>query len=563
MRVIIAWAFIFWLTSASESVSQPAPTASVDYRTASVIDHTTEATGSIRGMHGGGVRLQRSFKSDEEADRVFARILAAAGRPELADRIIFRASAEAPNAFAANTPNGPVIFYNPVFMQNLQDRAGGIYWTMVAVLAHEVAHHYYLHPAAVGRDHEFELEADRLAGKILATLCATWAQSIAAYEQFPDVETPTHPARSQRIASVTLGWREGKCNAALTPEPVSASRPAPQQVSAAPAPSAPQVAPKAAPASPSLWTRAQDYVKDLIASSTTTESSSQTRSAEPKLPEATPEEEAGWQVAKQVGSVQSFTDFLKAWPSGRYAAAAQKAITEAKPKSLAELEAALKAVNAFIGKKTVNIGKVEAKGEVQFDDKGDVHYRLDSACRKDGRGLDALRGMALAFALYDMAVNAVEDQDIGNLSGDGQFYPSSTLRTSLLALGQKDGLAALSKHWSTIATAVRQSSDLKAFLRLLQSYKAKYEAKRKRGDQSFLDANYRSIAENLGDPASNIPCLNQPKYLLVGNEVESRNQHGGYGMASPHGYFYSFWHRRQMEGTTEVAEAAIKWILAR
>lgn len=548
MRVIIAWAFIFWLTSASESVSQPAPTASVDYRTASVIDHTTEATGSIRGMHGGGVRLQRSFKSDEEADRVFARILAAAGRPELADRIIFRASAEAPNAFAANTPNGPVIFYNPVFMQNLQDRAGGIYWTMVAVLAHEVAHHYYLHPAAVGRDHEFELEADRLAGKILATLCATWAQSIAAYEQFPDVETPTHPARSQRIASVTLGWREGKCNAALTPEPVSASRPAPQPVSAAPAPSTPPEAPKADPAAPSLWTRAQDYVKGLIIR---------------PLAAATPAEEAAWQVATQIGSVSSFTDFLKSWPNGHYAAWAKEEISEAKPKSLAELEASLKAVNEYIAKKTFNIGKVRVQG-IELDNNWE--WQFDDACAKDRRGLDALRGMALALVLFDIATQAIGRPKDGDTArhdflSDPDSKEKASLRSSLLALGQKDGMAALVKHWHTVATVVRQSSDLKAFLRVLRSYRAKFDAGAKylQGKQF----GYLSIAESVQDKYSDIPCLNESKLLVVGDEIEGQSADKLISVRHPHGYFYSFWHRRQMEGTTEVAEAAIKWILAR
>ena len=182
-----------------------------DWRTAPFIDHTTSTTGPIRGFHGKNRPIERSFKSDPEANAVFARVLEAAGRPELTDRIIFRASAEASNAFADNKKEvGPVIFYNPAFMQGLHSDTGN-YWSMIAVVAHEVGHHILLHPATLGRDHEFELEADRLAGKILATMCANWADTKAAYEQFDEAATESHPPRSQRLAVLALGWREGKC----------------------------------------------------------------------------------------------------------------------------------------------------------------------------------------------------------------------------------------------------------------------------------------------------------------------------------------------------------------
>ena len=84
------------------------------------------------------------------------------------------------------------------------------YWSMVAILAHEVGHHMRFHTVIPGRDHEFELEADYQAGFILRRMGATLEQTQVAFRTMgTDAATPSHPARAQRVQAATLGWTDG------------------------------------------------------------------------------------------------------------------------------------------------------------------------------------------------------------------------------------------------------------------------------------------------------------------------------------------------------------------
>ena len=144
---------------------------------------------------------------------VFKQILAVSGLAGMEDRILIRASAETANAeaFIEKTADKEerLIFYNAVFMQEIAKKTKD-YWSMIAILAHEVGHHIRLHTLIPGRDHEFELEADYQAGFILRRMGATLEQAQTAFRAIgTDVATRTHPAKAQRVQMATLGWMEG------------------------------------------------------------------------------------------------------------------------------------------------------------------------------------------------------------------------------------------------------------------------------------------------------------------------------------------------------------------
>jgi formylglycine-generating enzyme required for sulfatase activity len=197
-------AIVSFLLALSGPWASSAQARDVDYG-AFQIDH--DVTG-MRGFHGSPSPIRRSFRSDREAQAILKRVLDAAGLAGLDDRIVLRSSAETTNAEAFIEHNRPLIFYNVEFMQRLRAQTND-YWSMVAILAHEVGHHVRFHTAIDGRNHEFELEADYQAGFILRRMGATQEQAVSAYKTFPEQETPTHPGRAQRIQSVLLGWIEG------------------------------------------------------------------------------------------------------------------------------------------------------------------------------------------------------------------------------------------------------------------------------------------------------------------------------------------------------------------
>ncbi len=168
-----------------------------------------EAQG-LRAFHGTSSPIRRSFQSDAEAQAIFKHILAASGLAGMEDRIAVRASADTPyaEAFVEKTADKEerLIFYNAEFLQRIA-RKDNNYWSMVAILAHEVGHHIRMHTIIPGRDHEFELEADYQAGFILRRMNATLEQTQAAFQGLS--ETPSHPPRAQRVQAATLGWNQG------------------------------------------------------------------------------------------------------------------------------------------------------------------------------------------------------------------------------------------------------------------------------------------------------------------------------------------------------------------
>ncbi len=180
-----------------------------------------------RALHAGAKPIRRSFASDSEARAILRRLLAAAGLAGLEDRIVLRATDETTSALAQIENGERQILYNADFMQQLKERTQN-YWSLIAVLAHEVSHHVRFHTEVMGRDHEFELEADRQAGFILRRMGATRQEAVALFRTFSAEATPTHPGRAARVQAVTLGWIDGgspggKLQSGASREPVPAA----------------------------------------------------------------------------------------------------------------------------------------------------------------------------------------------------------------------------------------------------------------------------------------------------------------------------------------------------
>ena len=112
-----------------------------------------------------------------------------------------------PNAAAVNLGSTRYILYNPTFMSEIatmtQDR-----WASAAILAHEIGHHLNGDTLlAGGSQPAIELKADYFSGFILQKLGAQLGEATAVIEKFaPEAGSTTHPARRERVASISSGW---------------------------------------------------------------------------------------------------------------------------------------------------------------------------------------------------------------------------------------------------------------------------------------------------------------------------------------------------------------------
>jgi hypothetical protein len=111
------------------------------------------------------------------------------------------------NAYATILQNKRWIIYDNDFLENL-DTYAATKWASISVLAHEVGHHYYNHVVSgKGSTVPTEIEADAFSGYMMNKLGGTLAQSVAAMKTIAtDRASSTHPAKADRIASITKGW---------------------------------------------------------------------------------------------------------------------------------------------------------------------------------------------------------------------------------------------------------------------------------------------------------------------------------------------------------------------
>ena len=76
--------------------------------------------------------------------------------------------------------------------------------TALAIIAHEVGHHYYNHRSS---SHRNELQADHFAGYMMASTRKSLDHALHGWRQFPRQGSATHPPRDMRIRAVCDGAR--------------------------------------------------------------------------------------------------------------------------------------------------------------------------------------------------------------------------------------------------------------------------------------------------------------------------------------------------------------------
>jgi len=144
-----------------------------------------------------------TFSSDKEAEDVIRRIVDASG---LVQNFIVRA-AGVPNAAAVIQKSTRFILYNQYFMQTT-NKSTGSSWGPISIMAHEVGHHLNGHTLDnQGSRPKTELEADYYSGFILQRMGATLENARVAMNRLGSSSgSSTHPAKNDRLASITSGW---------------------------------------------------------------------------------------------------------------------------------------------------------------------------------------------------------------------------------------------------------------------------------------------------------------------------------------------------------------------
>ena len=117
------------------------------------------------------------------------------------------------NAEARIIDEERVIIYNQNFMSEVKKKTGSK-WAAISILAHEVAHHVQGHTIkAGGSQPTLELEADKWSGFVLYKLGAKEKEAqIAMGEYASTIGSSTHPARSDRLQAIAVGWANAKFN---------------------------------------------------------------------------------------------------------------------------------------------------------------------------------------------------------------------------------------------------------------------------------------------------------------------------------------------------------------
>lgn len=115
------------------------------------------------------------------------------------------------NAYATIIRNARWIIYDNDFLEDI-DAHSATKWASISILAHEMGHHYYNHVVgSQGSTPPKEIEADAFSGYVMQKLGATLNESLAAMNAIAtDRASTTHPAKKDRLASITRGWNTAK-----------------------------------------------------------------------------------------------------------------------------------------------------------------------------------------------------------------------------------------------------------------------------------------------------------------------------------------------------------------
>ena len=151
-------------------------------------------------------KTSSKYSERASASAAVKEILDAAG---LSPNFVVRANG-VPNAAAIVRGTTRFIEFNPSFIQQLKSNSG-TNWSVYSVLAHEIGHHLQGHTLRnSGSRPNIELEADEYSGFILASMGASQADALAAMKIFGSERgSATHPAKSQRLLSISKGWEKG------------------------------------------------------------------------------------------------------------------------------------------------------------------------------------------------------------------------------------------------------------------------------------------------------------------------------------------------------------------
>ena len=114
-----------------------------------------------------------------------------------------------------------LIIYHPQFMpyldrqftldRELQSANDSTPWGSVGVFAHEVGHHLAEHTLEINDQRYFELQADWYSGYILGKMGARIESAQGVLSIFWREGSRSHPGSPERLAAITDGWRQAKC----------------------------------------------------------------------------------------------------------------------------------------------------------------------------------------------------------------------------------------------------------------------------------------------------------------------------------------------------------------
>lgn len=155
-----------------------------------------------------------AVSSNKQAEDLLKKVIASAGMTQNQIRI---AAADVDNAWACEDVNDEefskrYILYNAEWLNNLI-KSVGTDWTTYAILAHEVGHHKRAHVLSSEdeRTAKLELEADEVAGEVLAKMGATLDEAKAPFAAIADEEaSENYPSRAERLTAIEKGWNKVK-----------------------------------------------------------------------------------------------------------------------------------------------------------------------------------------------------------------------------------------------------------------------------------------------------------------------------------------------------------------
>ena len=152
--------------------------------------------------------LKTNFKSVYEARDILKNML---DTIQWKENFSIREQNGIQNAYATIINRVRWIIYDNTFLEEV-DTYTATKWASISILAHEMGHHYYNHVvSSSGSTPPKEIEADNFSGYVMAKLGATLDQSIAAIQAIAsDRASSSHPAKKDRVASITKGWNAAK-----------------------------------------------------------------------------------------------------------------------------------------------------------------------------------------------------------------------------------------------------------------------------------------------------------------------------------------------------------------